>query len=232
MSCDKCSELHKQLDTRNENTKVWIQADTQTRAYACQLEKELEDLKGKHRQLERRHEDMLCALKIKEQMFVSGLEATLRDTLDEVVGATYIESPFWATNDDGASWHKVPCTGVNKLDAYKTLLSYMSKYAAVVPADQMASFGKRHALEMLQLKTTIKTHESKLHSQWITCYHCGKALKEIKHMAEFKLLPWLDCTRCRRNDARETTQEASVAAGTTGDRLQQAVPPTVQAPKV
>lgn len=89
--CDKHDELQRQLDMRNENTKVWIQADTQTRAYACKLERELESL--------------------------------------------------------------------TKL---------------------------------------VKEHEKKLHSQWITCYYCGKGLHELKHMAEFKLSPMLDCMKCPR----------------------------------
>ena len=38
---EKIAALQKQLDERNEATKVWIQADTQTRAYANQLERKL-----------------------------------------------------------------------------------------------------------------------------------------------------------------------------------------------
>jgi rubrerythrin len=39
------ASLMKQLDERNEATKVWIQAETQTRAYANKLEQGLEDLR-------------------------------------------------------------------------------------------------------------------------------------------------------------------------------------------
>jgi len=38
----KLKDLHEQLDIRNQNTKVWIQAETQTRAYCHELEKKLE----------------------------------------------------------------------------------------------------------------------------------------------------------------------------------------------
>jgi len=48
-ACDcreaKFSQLEQSLNDRNEATKVWIQADRQTRAYACQLERENEKLR-------------------------------------------------------------------------------------------------------------------------------------------------------------------------------------------
>ena len=40
------NELQRQLNERNEATKVWIQADTQTRAYCIQLEEKLERMRG------------------------------------------------------------------------------------------------------------------------------------------------------------------------------------------
>jgi len=40
----KIKALHKKLDERNEATKVWIQADTQTREYAHRLELLLGDI--------------------------------------------------------------------------------------------------------------------------------------------------------------------------------------------
>ncbi len=39
-------EFEKQLNIRNENTKVWIQAETQTRGYCHRLEKELDLVKN------------------------------------------------------------------------------------------------------------------------------------------------------------------------------------------
>jgi FtsZ-binding cell division protein ZapB len=43
---DTNANLHIELDKRNEATKVWIQYDTQTRAYCNQLEREIEFLKS------------------------------------------------------------------------------------------------------------------------------------------------------------------------------------------
>jgi hypothetical protein len=39
--CSRCDEYKKQLDMRDLNTKVWIDADYQTRDYANRLEKQL-----------------------------------------------------------------------------------------------------------------------------------------------------------------------------------------------
>lgn len=44
---DQRAALMKQLDERNEATKVWIQSDTQTRAYANKLERALERIAKK-----------------------------------------------------------------------------------------------------------------------------------------------------------------------------------------
>lgn len=38
--CRGCQKMQKQLDERNEATRVWIQAETQTRAYVIELENE------------------------------------------------------------------------------------------------------------------------------------------------------------------------------------------------
>lgn len=65
---EQLAEARKSLDVRNENTKCWIQADTQTRAYAIRLEKENEELKREQRLLRAEFDGYIAHHKLTHQI--------------------------------------------------------------------------------------------------------------------------------------------------------------------
>lgn len=141
--CPTCDDTIEAIRLRNESTKVWIQSDIQTRAYCHQLERELEALNEKYKQLERRHHDNLCRWEVKEREFVTSMELTVSASVKDIK-QTWVESLFWASNDDGATWGRVPCTGSNWFEALRTLLTYLATYDVIVPSSKLEKYRRTH----------------------------------------------------------------------------------------
>lgn len=175
--CPACTESLEALRMRNENTKVWIQADTQTREYACSLERELK----------------------------------WKDPLVEKVLPKHAENPFWATKDNGATWEKVPCTGKDRVEAYETMMSYLSQYPVVMSPTHMGDYIKRkEAHTDIASLNIIKAYLQEVQ------YLIACATPSEAYLATVRLHAMIDQAMNRKGekDVRETYKKAFVGTGT------------------
>lgn len=158
--CQRCDDTEEAIKTRNEHTKLWIQADIQTRQYANSLERRIEELEAEL--------------------------AVTRPSHVRLTSQNWVENPFWATNT-GADWCKVPCTGKDKIEAYETLINYLSNYSIIVPQKNMTMFDRMtDALRKLQGVGWLYWPANRQPDPRVVMYE-SRTLKEIEDLAKTAL---------------------------------------------